>query len=773
MFARSEPNSKFTNLKDLRYHGGLMPVAEKHQGDGNRPAPAGWRGRAAALGAPALLLLVVILFYWKITLSNQYTWLESPDFAYQVLPWYQFQAGEWHQHKFPLWDPYLWGGQPLLGQGLAGAAYPPNWILFAFPLRNGWIRESVLHWYYVLTHFLAALFCYWLCRDLGRSRGAALLAGLGFSLCGWMAATDWPQMLNGALWTPLVFLFLLRTLRGRQPLESAALAGACLGLAFLSGHHQIPVFVGLAAGGLWIYGLFREGRFQRALVAPAAAFVLFLFLLSAFQTLPAYEYGNLAVRWVGSRDPVGWHQPVPYSVHTEFSLYPLSLLGIVINGFWRHANPFIGVVLAGLAFAGLAAAWREWHVRVMAAVALGGLVYALARHTTFEGIVYALVPFVEKARNPSMAIFIFHFGIAVLSAYAIDFYLTDEKWSGRLRTGLLWFAGALFALLLGASLTVTAHPVDYDMVALAAFTALLLAGVLYGWRRGHMASRTATTLLVLLLIMEAGGTGSSFYWHHREDSNLLLNKLSQHQDIVDFLRRQDLPVRVEYDEQEIPYNLGDWYGIDTFGGYLASMTANVIRVQSNYRARMLFATNFYIGRKPSRANQPELFASSSGLKVYANPEAFPRAWSVHETVRLAGPQEIGLHLDQDSIPLLRRRAFLAGEQPPLAACSAPDRVWMAERSTNRVVITAEMACRGLVVAAEPYFPGWQATVDGRPVRIRETYGCLRGVVVDAGRHRIEMRYRPRSVLWGGILTLSGLFGALAILGLGIRRRPVL
>src|SRR5438552_11129624 len=93
--------------------------------------------RLAALRWPLLLLLIVICFFWKLTLSDQYSWLDSPDNAYQVLPWYQLQAREWHQGRFPLWDSNLWGGQPLLAQAQPGAAYPPNWLLFLAPLKNG------------------------------------------------------------------------------------------------------------------------------------------------------------------------------------------------------------------------------------------------------------------------------------------------------------------------------------------------------------------------------------------------------------------------------------------------------------------------------------------------------------------------------------------------------------------------------------------------------------------------------------------------------------
>ena len=64
-----------------------------------------------------MLLAIVILFHWKLTLTHQYTWLENPDLANLVLPWMQFQAGEWHQHHFPLWDPNSWTGSLYSGRG--------------------------------------------------------------------------------------------------------------------------------------------------------------------------------------------------------------------------------------------------------------------------------------------------------------------------------------------------------------------------------------------------------------------------------------------------------------------------------------------------------------------------------------------------------------------------------------------------------------------------------------------------------------------------------
>lgn len=667
-----------------------MPVAQNHHHDWKR-----------AVAAPLLLLLVIVLFYWKITLSKQYTWLESPDLAMQVLPWFQFQAVEWHHGHFPLWEAYLWGGQPLVGQTQPGAVYPLNWLLFLLPLHRGFIRISSLHWYFVLIHYMAALFCYWLCRDLGRSRAASLLAGLGFSLGGWMGSTEWPQMLNGALWTPLVFLFQFRAMRGRAPLANAALAGACLGMAFLAGHHQVPIFVALASGGVWIYALVRDRGAWRAV----AAFGLLLFLVSAAQTLPAYEYGKLALRWVGVSEPVSWNQPVPYSVHIEYGLRPLSLLGTIVPGIFRHADPYIGLVLLSMALAATLTMGRtEWPVRVLAAIALGGLLYSLAQFGSLEAALYALVPVVEKARNPSMAIFMFHFGVAVLSAYGIDTYTSVATLIRRAAWG---FCGILFAALLIAALVTTSRPVDFDKVAMAGFTALLLPLAL---RSRHM-----PVLLGGLMVLEAGLSNSSSGWLARhENPNSYLRKMEVNADIAAFLKQQAGPVRISVDNQLVPYNFGDWFGIDHFGGLLASLTRNVYwNMQQDF-----FAVNFYVGAKPERPDQVLVFTGAGGLNVYRNPGAGPRVWSE-------------------------------------SACAAGNRVALVSRRPGYAVVDADLRCPSTVVLAETWFPGWQASIDGRPSPVRQVRDVLQAVDAGAGRHRIELRYRPASVIWGGALSILG------------------
>ena len=178
-------------------------------------------------------------------------------------------------------------------------------------------------------------------------------------------------------------------------------------------------------------------------------------------------------------------------------------------------------------------------------------------------------------------------------------------------------------------------------------------------------------------------------------------------------------------------------------------------------ARMMYATNYHVGRKPSRPDQVEAFTSASGLKVYRNPAAFPRVWVVHEALPIVRDDQIGGYLDSAGFAPLRQ-TFLRGETPRLQKCDQPESAKLVERESGRMVIDAQLGCRGMVIDAETYFPGWEATVDGKPAPIHEAYGFLRGVVVEAGWHRIDMRYRPKSVYWGAVLTLLGLVGAIVL-----------
>jgi uncharacterized membrane protein YfhO len=114
-------------------------------------------------------------------------------------------------------------------------------------------------------------------------------------------------------------------------------------------------------------------------------------------------------------------------------------------------------------------------------------------------------------------------------------------------------------------------------------------------------------------------------------------------------------------------------------------------------------------------------------------------------------------------------AGLASDAAAGAPPASPARI--VEYGPSRVVIETRASQPGLAVLSDNWFPGWKATVDGRPTPIERVDYLVRGVRVPAGRSRIVMRYKPASFTAGLGLSIAGVAIALGgVLVLVLRRR---
>ncbi|MCC6588437.1 MAG: hypothetical protein IT168_17215 [Bryobacterales bacterium] len=733
-------------------------MADPHQ---RPPSPL-----RSTLLIPLLLFAIVAGFYWRLTLTNQYTWLESPDLARQVLPWFQFQVGEFQQGRIPLWDPYMLAGQPLLGQAQPGTAYPLNWLLFLMPTRDGWIQERILNWYFVTIHLLAALFAYLLCRDWGYTRRASVIGGAVFALGAYVGQIDWPQMINGAVWTPLVLLFVTRSLRGHRIWASAAFGGLCLGMAFLAGHHQVPIFVGLMAAGAWLWGVFRNGFNPRLSLATALFFVVGG-LISAAQFLPALEYSKLAYRWVSSAKPVTHTDPVPYIVHHTFSVHAKSLFGIVFPGASENVSPLIGFTAAFLACIAVLRAWRRSTVRFAICCCIGSFLFALGSDNILHGLLYGLVPALDKARSPAMAIVVFGIGAATLVAAGVDQLF--ERNEPNFEKGAFYCGAALLGSLLLLALF---HGQWSDSpVILVGLSAMLLAGTLRALRTGSL-SYSAATALILCLILFDLGRGPINNYPHNEDTNRQrdLPKMAD-PELIEQIRRIEPTARWDISDEVAHYNFGDWHGIQTYGGYLASLTRAFWEMEPhNEHTRRLWGVKYWVGKQPLMSWNEAIYESNRGWKIYRNPQAFPLIRTLHQATGLKNLKDMQLIFATPNWDYAKS-VFVYGDPPDLETCGTPDETLLLRREPSRVAYYAEMACRGMAVLADNSFPGWEAVVDGKPAKIWDAYTAQRGVVLDKGRHVVEFRYRPKSVYIGLALTLVGMVLTVAVSRLDRSTKP--
>ncbi|MFN7919814.1 MAG: YfhO family protein [Bryobacteraceae bacterium] len=718
------------------------------------------RTRLALLDAALLAILIVIAF-WKLTLSTQFTFLEAPDIANQVLPWLDLQARALREGRIALWDPYLLGGQPLVGQLQPGVTSPFTYLLLALPLRNGHLCITAVHWWFVLLHGIAGLFAWLLCREFGLGRAAAIFGGLFFAIGGYNGNTAWPQYFAGSIWSPLIALFLYRSVQGIRPLPNAAMGGLFLGLSWLSGHHQIPLFQTIAVVVSLSAIAFRRRRWPVALAVCLAAAAA----VSAVQVLPAMEYGRASVRWVDLPEPVGWSQKVPYEVHQTNALGAAGLLFTVIpGGVETISNPIIGVVALSLALLAVAMCFDRPLTRYFLALSAVSLLFAMARNNLFHGVLYSLLPMIEKARSPATLLALTQFGVSMLAAFGLDAAITRglNAWVRRVPSYLIAFTVAVFVALPFEPALIKSIDHGADRLAMVAVVALVLAGAYVAWYRRRIDAPVFVGLVFALLLIEQGN--SLGYDYRRFDDRtrpaVLPRLYGGTGELAKFLRAQPGPARVEFQYNDLLFNFGEWHGIEAMAGYVPGVLA------SNYalgwwdqRVRELYGVRYSIAQQP-RAGQREIFAAN-GMKIFEDPSALPRAWTVHRAV-LAKDEREAAQMVQGGAAPLREQAVLTGGAPKLEQCSEPDTVEVTRQDLHSTVLRARMACRGLVVVSENWFPGWEATVDGRPETILPAYVSLRAVAVDAGSHEIVMRYRPRSVYLGLAITLAGLAGVFIV-----------
>jgi hypothetical protein len=728
------------------------------------------------LGDVVALLVIAVcitIAFWKLAITNQYTFIESPDIGHQVLPWLEVQAAALHKGVVPLWDPYLLGGQPLAGQVQPAVFSPFTWLLIAAPLdRSGHISLAWFHAWFVLLHIFAGFFAYAFLRTLPARREACVLGAVFFGASGFVGNTPWPQIAAGAIWLPLVFLFFLRSLREERPFFNAALSGGFLALSFLSGHHAVPTFAALALAGIAIAAvLLGSVAWSAALLRLALIFVV-AGLGAAVQILPALEYARYAMRWVNSTNPVGWRDVVPYPVHQLLGWNASELLFAVLPGSsGTIVNPLIGIVPLTLAAVALLARPLRKGAGMFAGVALAALLFSLARSNPFHGVLYALVPGLEKARAPIMAMAIADVAVAALAAFGVDALLSaGVPKLARLSAIVASVAAFLFVVSLYPPEILRTVPHGADRAAAIALVAALLGLLLWAWHRGFVTPLAFVAALLMLSLFEIGNSTAYDYVHVEDKASIVRGRLyGGTADLAAFLRRKIGASRMTYPYDDLLFNFADWYGIPAMSGFLPSAPVALWQLGTwNPRVLDLFAVRYYVAREPVAGVGPEVFSSAGGWKVWERPNAFPRAWVVHN-VTTAEPGDATIRRVLDPAIDLRRTVVI-DRALPVEACAASEPVEVRTLDENHVAMNVALECAGIVVLADNWFPGWHASTDGKPAPLFPADAALRAIPVPRGRHRIEMAYAPADVSTGAILSLCT-FLALAVFVIRVHPRP--
>jgi hypothetical protein len=267
-------------------------------------------------------------------------------------------------------------------------------------------------------------------------------------------------------------------------------------------------------------------------------------------------------------------------------------------------------------------------------------------------------------------------------------------------------------------------------------------------------------------------------------SQPLPDDLSMHFGLYD-ARGYDFPVEKRFDDlwrASVAPGVGDFTQPEEF----ASATPAALRALS-----LLSVSDLLVGPLQAIATPlhgPGLHVAYKGKDgvVYSNANALPRVFVVDRQRTVAGDKAAlaavtapgfnshGLAVTERPVPGIPQAPTTLVPTGTLTVGVPNDRsARLASYGAEKVVIDATATNRSLVVLTDSFYPGWKATVDGKPASIERVDYVLRGVSIGPGRHTIVMRYQPASWRIGWIvslLALLGLLGALASVWIGTRRR---
>ncbi|MCX5730461.1 MAG: hypothetical protein NTY18_03710 [Deltaproteobacteria bacterium] len=742
------------------------------------------RSRWAWWAVFAVIPVLVVAFHWLAARPGMA--FSGSDLRYFFFGVRETVAEALRHGELPWWQRGFHLGYPLVADPQAAVFAPATWLTLPWDSPRALTLATLLH----LT--LAAWgMAAWM-RLRGLSPASGLLAGVLFALGAkqtvhvihWnFAATTafWPWMLAG-------LEGFARTRRSGFLL----LAAVATALSWLGGSPQMAHFGSLVAGLYALRIAFDLWPERRADSAWALAVVPIGFVLAAVMVLPALELSRMGPRSV----VVDYAFVTSWKWPNAWGLALLVLPHAYGDGRWGlnlwEATGYVGIPALALA---VAAPLRRRGLVLFAVLAVLGAWLSLGDGAPLglHWLFYKILPGYGSFRVPTRGLLVTTLAMALLAAEGLEALRRDPTRGRLARCFGVFVAVELLALGLPR---LPGWPFDPESTRRTAWFAVAIGGlgalwVIAVWRgmRGALAGAAIVAL--------------AFYdpWYLFSRFNEVSRSIDERpglQDFAQFVPAAPAPRRVAVVAKwgasiNSPLRNG-WEGTMGYGPMSIQRVRELLEGTQHDRVAQLgamdgdatfpgarppsplwplLATPLVIGDRP----MPGLLDFFVGKREWENrligfrAPALPRvfwtgSWEVAPDSAVTGPLLRAARGDVAVLP----------EPPPgLTSPGAPEGpVAAVEIRVDAAALTATVVAPrdGLAVILDPFYPGWTATLDGRPVPILRADFAFQAVAVPAGRHELRLAYRNRWVDIGAAVSLGTLLllaGALAVRSGRMRR----
>ncbi|MBA2277824.1 MAG: YfhO family protein [Chloroflexia bacterium] len=773
--------------------------------------------RADAAGA-LLVIFITLVAVGPLLIGGTVVGQDTIAF---FAPMYGFLGDRLRAGEVPVWNPYQFAGAPFLADPESGWLYWPAMILFAL------LPVAAAVPVYLLVHLLiAGLATYTFGRLFGLNVTGAVTAAAAYELSGLVYGRSvcCPAYVQVAAWLPVALVateLALRTREWSHRLGWCWLGAFAVSQIIASWLGQGSYYALLVIGGFVLYGGLRTQdsglTLRRRLIAEPAkrawlvgALIVGLgVVLAAAAILPRFEFRAVSTLAEGYGDDLAW-------AARQGGWGP----GDLDDRLFAPGLTYAGGAVAMLILVAVARLRQRTAVPFFALMALGTLLLTTTWVNPLQILLFLLLPEFEQLHRhwPERAMVVFFLAPAMLAGVVVSEFAGVRRIGRRLAMALaIGPLAMLAARLLGAEF----HPLAIGGAALSALIVawspkfthrsrrflpaalgailtleLLAAGLLTardgpygGFHRLDLADYFQAGGAEAFIAADGTGQTSRFFGYDPEYREIE----SRHGQVTYY--------RYHFAEPGtralLVNNLGTAFALADVQGYnplqmqhYVDFMAELNGVQQEYHGSWVLPTGldsplldllgvrYVIVPAVTPTDRPEIerlarswpvVYRNAAVRVLENPDAFPRAWLVHDAVP-GNADTLARSLADGSLDL-RTTAVVDGASPEIAAAAdlASERVGVSNVSPESITLQVTASAPALLVTSEVDYPAWQAYLDGEPVSTIRANVAFRAVAVPAGQHTVTFRYESDALTTGLLISGVGYMGALATLSVLLAR----
>jgi hypothetical protein len=150
---------------------------------------------------------------------------------------------------------------------------------------------------------------------------------------------------------------------------------------------------------------------------------------------------------------------------------------------------------------------------------------------------------------------------------------------------------------------------------------------------------------------------------------------------------------------------------------------------------------------------------SGDVKLYENMDVMDRAylvsnwqWAPDSEASLAALNEPGFDVRNTAVltpgPGSGAPLQVPGPQPKAQQPDQQGQARIVSYSSDQVIVRTRSSASSVLILTDAYYPGWQATLDGRPAPIYQANGLFRAVFVPEGEHEVTFRFNSTAYRLG-------------------------